>query len=189
MGRLSSLHMRVALLILAALIGACTLPALLVRPRSDGGLASARARWELHPVERYLLTVQETTDISSCAQTVAVERERITEVIDNGCGRLPSWTVSNLFMWAQSLEDGRSRCYPSEVTCVCHAVYSRRASFDEEAGFPRSISYEWTLEPNLRHPAQWQRIWRAGKLPTCSDVTRISGKLVRISVLSLTPLP
>jgi hypothetical protein len=152
-------------------------------------LAAAKARWKARSFSGYRLVVQEETNASSCRQAVEIRDEQIVRVLLNRCGRLPSWTVSNLFTWAEQAGNPSSRCYPSTVTCVCHQAYSLRASYDAMLGYPQSISQAWSLRLNWAYLGHWKRLWRTGQLPDCANVSRFAERYVTISVVSLTPLP
>lgn len=173
---------------LAALVGCGVLAALMSSaPRED--LAAARARWAGHAVKQYRLLVNEATASGSCSQEVQVANEQITAVSLNECVRIPSWTVSNLFTWAAGLEAYASRCYPSDVTCVCHAIYTTQTRFDPQLGYPQQISYRWHLTLNWAYLGHWSRLWRAHELPSCGAVARRVGDYTTVTVVSLTQLP
>lgn len=179
---------RWALLGLAAMLLGCVLLApAAVGSASETDLAAARARWQARPFSGYRLVVQEETGASSCRQTVEVRDEKIERVLENRCVRLPSWTVTNLFTWAEQSSDARSRCYPSAITCVCYKTYSLRASYDPQLGYPRSITHAWSLSLNWAYLGHWKRLWRTGELPACANVARFVEGYVSISVVSLVP--
>lgn len=166
--------------LLGALVGALA-PA--------GDLAAARVRWSARVFSRYRLVVDEQTRAGSCRQELQIDDERIVGVLQNHCVRVPSWTVSNLFTWVSGLNDGAARCYPSAVACVCHAIYSARASFDPQLGYPRQVTYRWDLQTNWGYPGHWERLLRVHELPSCEQVTRRAGGYIVVRVVSLTPLP
>jgi hypothetical protein len=157
-------------------------------PAYESGLAAAKARWAARPFTRYQLEVQEETDASSCRQTVEVHDEKIARVLANRCVRLPSWTVSNLFTWAEQPSEPSSRCYPSAITCVCLKSYSLRASYDPLLGYPRSITHAWSLSLNWAYLGHWKRLWRTGELPACANVARFVEGHISVSVVALTPI-
>ncbi|HEX5691280.1 MAG TPA: hypothetical protein VFX76_14800, partial [Roseiflexaceae bacterium] len=118
-----------------------------------------------------------------------IHNEHIRQVGHNSCVRLPTWTVSNLFTWVAQLEDGRTRCFPTNITCACYTIYSARASYDTQLGYPQSITYEWNLRPNWAYSNHWQRLWERGEMPDCQRVSRFAEGHITINVLALTPLP
>src|SRR4051812_32765212 len=75
----------------------------------DAELAAAKARWAARSFSRYRLVVQEETRAGGCQQDMFVEDEQIRSVAQNHCVRVPSWTVTNLFTWAQQLDVYSSR--------------------------------------------------------------------------------
>jgi hypothetical protein len=152
-------------------------------------LMAARARWNARSFANYRLVVQEETEASSCRQASEIHAEKIDRVLLNRCVRLPSWTVSNLFVWAEQSSAARSRCYPSAVTCVCYKVYSRDISYDPLLGYPHSVTQAWRLRLNWGYMPHWKRLWESGELPTCANIARIGAGYVTISVISLIPLP
>ncbi|MDQ2997018.1 MAG: hypothetical protein M3R61_08195 [Chloroflexota bacterium] len=114
-----------------------------------GGQASeflmAKARWDARAFTSYQLVVQEETEASSCRQASEIRAERIDRVLQNRCVRLPSWTVSNLFLWAEQSSSLPARCYPSAVTCVCYKVNSLRTTYDPLLGYPQRVTHAWSL--------------------------------------------
>jgi hypothetical protein len=150
--------------------------------------AAARARWQARSFSSYQLVIQEETNAGSCRQAVEIRDEQIARVLLNRCVRLPSWTVSNLFTWAEQAGDLSSRCYPSAVTCVCYQAYRLRASYDPALGYPQTITQAWSLRLNWAYLGHWQRLWRTGQLPDCANVSRFAERYVTITVVSLTPL-
>jgi hypothetical protein len=179
---------RWALLGFAAALLACALLALAGGAARESQLLAARARWKARPFASYQLVVQEETRASSCRQEVEIRDEKIERVLQNRCVRLASWTVGNLFTWAEQASDAASRCYPSTVTCVCYKVDRLQASYDAQLGYPRSITHAWSLRLNWAYLGHWKRLWRTGELPNCSNVARFGEGHVTISVVSLTPL-
>ena len=149
---------------------------------------AAKARWAARSFSSYQLVIQEETNAGSCRQAVEIRDEQIARVLLNRCVRLPSWTVNNLFTWAEQAGDPSSRCYPSTVTCVCYQAYSLRASYDPTLGYPQSITQAWSLHLNWAYLGHWQRFWRTGQLPDCANVSRFAERYVTITVVSLTPL-
>jgi hypothetical protein len=109
-------------------------------------------------------------------------------VLYNHCGRLPSWTVSNLFTWVEQTDRTTTRCYPSAVTCVCYLVYGLRADYDSRLGYPQRVTYAWHLRLNWSYLGHWERLWRTGELPACANVSRFAEGYITLSVLALTPL-
>ncbi len=180
-----------ALLALAAgLALACALLATLAGWLAGGDeLGAARERWASRPLARYRLVVSEETSAGGCRQDVRVQNERIVAVLQNQCVRVASWTVSNLFAWAAGLDRRSTRCYPTDVTCVCHAIYSAEARYDPQLGYPRQITYQWRLETNWAYAGHWERMVRAHELPNCVSVARRVGGYISVTVLSLTPEP
>ena len=154
-----------------------------------GALDRAQSRWQANAPARYRLVVDEQTASSACRQDLQVELERIVAVPLNECGRVPSWTVSSLFRWAAGHSHDQSRCYPSDVTCVCYSVYRATARYDPQLGFPVQLSYRWHLETNWAYPGHWERMLRAHELPDCAAVSRRVSDFVTITVRSLTRLP
>jgi hypothetical protein len=154
---------------------------------ADGGLAAARSRWTARPFSRYQIVVQEDTNSSSCRQAIEVREERIERVLQNRCGRLPSWTVSNLFTWVEQTDAATTRCYPSTVTCVCYAVYSLRADYDPLLGYPHSMTYAWHLRLNWTYLGHWKRLWRTGELPACANTSRFAEGHITLTVVELVP--
>ena len=185
-------HSTIGLLLLSVGFGvlACGLLGALAASAAPGDdLLAARARWAAHPLPRYRLVVDEETNAGSCRQDLRISGERIAEVLQNRCVRVPSWTVANLFGWAAGLEDHAARCYPSAVACVCHIVYTTRASFDPQLGYPQRIAYQWKLTTNWAYPGHWERLLRQHELPSCDQVTRRASGHITVTVVSLTPLP
>jgi hypothetical protein len=179
------------LLLACVALGAagCGLGALLLDgPAADTQLAAARARWAARPFSSYRLVVDEETNDGHCGLDVRVQDEQIRQVFRNGCGRLPNWTL-NLFTWAEQHADYKSRCYPSDVTCVCFSIYTTRTSFDPQLGYPQSVSYRWELEPNWGYRNHWRRLWSEGELPTCRNISRRAGDHITVTVVAMTPLP
>jgi len=165
------------------------LAALATRAAPVDDIASARERWAAHPFRHYRLVVNEETAASSCRQDVQIENEQITSVELNECVRIPSWTVSNLFAWAAGLDPYSSRCYPSAVTCVCHAIYTAQTRFDPQFGYPQQIAHRWNLKTNWAYFGHWERLWRTHELPDCSGVSHRLTDHITVTVVSLTQLP
>lgn len=172
-----------------AALACLALGGLAERQARAGALARAQARWQAHAPARYRLVVDEQTASDICRQELQVEAERIVAAPLNECGRVPSWTVSSLFGWAAGHSRDQSRCYPSEVTCVCYSVYRASARYDPQLGFPVQLSYRWHLETNWAYMGHWERMLRAHELPDCAAVSRRVGDFVTITVRSLTRLP
>jgi hypothetical protein len=178
------------LLACAALAAGCGLgTSLLGGPALDAQLAAARERWAARPFSSYRLVVEEETNTGRCGQDVRVQDEQIRQVFRNGCVRMPNWTVSNLFTWAEQHSDFKSRCYPSDVTCVCFSIYTTRASFDPGLGYPQSITYRWELAPNWSYLNHWRRLWLNGEAPSCRNISRRAGDHITVKVVALTPSP
>jgi hypothetical protein len=149
---------------------------------------AAKARWDTRAFSDYQLVVQEETEASSCRQASEVRAEKIDRVLQNHCVRLASWTVSNLFLWAEQASTVPTRCYPSAVTCVCYKVNSLRTTYDPLLGYPQRVTQAWSLRLNWAYKGHWKRLWSTGELPTCSNIARIGEGHVTISVVSLVPL-
>lgn len=174
---------------LGALLACALLAGLANRLAAADELVAARARWAGNALARYRLVVREETAGGGCRQDVQVQDERIVAVLQNQCVRLPSWTVSNLFVWAAGLERRSARCYPSDVTCVCYAIYTADTRYDPQLGYPQQITYQWRLETNWAHIGHWQRLYRNHELPNCALVSRRAGDYITVTVLSITPQP
>jgi hypothetical protein len=151
--------------------------------------ATARAQWATRTFSSYQLLIEEETTAGRCEQELRITDEQIRQVSHNSCVRLPTWTISNLFTWADQLEDGRARCFPTNVTCACYTIYTARASYDAQLGYPRTITYRWNLRPNWGYTNHWRRLWERGELPDCQRVSRFAEGYITINVLALTPLP
>jgi hypothetical protein len=170
-----------ALLVYAAL-------ALKVGGAQNSDFVIARARWEARSFANYQLVVQEETEASSCRQASEIRAEKIDRVLQNRCVRLPSWTVSNLFLWAEQASSVPSRCYPSAVTYVCYKVSNLHTSYDPLLGYPQRVTHAWSLRLNWAYMGHWKRLWRTGELPTCANIARFEQGYVTIRVVSLVPL-
>jgi Family of unknown function (DUF6174) len=171
-------------------VASCGLGALLLKqPSIDDQLTAARARWATRPFSNYRLVVEEQINAGRCGQDVRVQDEQIREVFGNGCVRQANWTIDNLFTWAEQHGDYKSRCYPSDVTCVCFSIYTTHVSFDPQLGYPQSVTYPWELEPNWGYANHWRRLWLNGELPTCRNISRRAGDHITVTVVTLTPLP
>jgi hypothetical protein len=162
---------------------------LLARPVSGVRLADARARWAGRSFSDYRLVVEEQTNTGRCGQDVRIRDEQIRQVFANDCVRLPSWTISNIFTWTEQLSEYKSRCYPSDITCVCFSIYTTEAVYNAPLGYPQSVTYRWELQPNFGYLNHWKRLWESGELPTCKNISRRDGDYITITVVSLTPLP
>jgi hypothetical protein len=178
---------RWALLGVAGALLACAALAA-VGGAQESELIAAKARWQARSFADYRLVVQEETETTSCRQASEIRAEKIERVLLNRCVRLPSWTVSNLFLWAEQASAMPSRCYPSVVTCVCYKVYSLDASYDPQLGYPQRVTQAWHLRLNWAYMLHWQRLWDTGELPTCANIARIGHGHVMITVVSLVPL-
>ena len=154
----------------------------------ESEFVAAKARWDARPFSDYQLVVQEETEASSCHQASQIRAEKIDRVLQNRCVRLPSWTVDNLFLWAEQASTVPTRCYPSAVTCVCYKVNSVRTTYDPLLGYPQRVTQAWSLRLNWAYMGHWKRLWRTGELPTCSHIARIGEGHVTISVVSLVPV-
>ena len=179
---------RWALLGVAGALLACAALAPIAGGAQASEFAAARARWDARPFTSYRLVVQEQTEASSCRQASEIRAEKIDRVLENRCVRLASWTVSNLFLWAEQASAVPSRCYPSAVTCVCYKISSLRANYDSVLGYPHSVTQAWSLRLNWTYLPHWQRLWRTGELPTCANIARLRAGHVTIQVVSLAPL-
>jgi hypothetical protein len=179
---------RSALLGVAGALLACAALAPVAGGAQESEFVAARARWDARPFSNYQLVVQEETEASSCRQASEIRAEKIDRVLQNRCVRLPSWTVSNLFLWAEQTSAASARCYPSAVTCVCYKEYSRRTNYDPLLGYPQSITHAWSLRLNWSYLGHWQRLWRTGELPSCSHIARFTEGYVTVTVVSLVPL-
>jgi hypothetical protein len=181
----------IAALVALGLLGGAALGllALFEPPSADAQLAEARAHWAARSFSAYRLLIEEETTAGRCQQELRIQDEQIRQVALNSCVRLPTWTVSNLFTWAGQLEDGRTRCFPTNVTCACYTIYSARASYDAQLGYPRTITYQWNLRPNWGYANHWQRLWERGEIPDCQRVSRFAEGHITISVVALSPLP
>ena len=92
---------------------ACALLALVAGgPAYESEFVAARARWDARSFSNYRLVIQEQTEASSCSQATEIRAEKIDRVLENRCVRLPSWTVSNLFLWAEQTSAVPERCTP-----------------------------------------------------------------------------
>jgi hypothetical protein len=161
---------------------------LLDQPSIGTQLIAARERWAARSFSSYRLVVDEQTNAGRCGQDVRVQDERIREIFSNNCVRLANWTINNLFTWAEQHGDYKSRCYPSDVTCVCFSIYTTRASFDPQLGYPQSITYRWELEPNWAYYNHWRRLWLNGELPTCRNISSRTSDHITLTVVALTPI-
>jgi hypothetical protein len=179
---------RWALLGVAGALLVCAALAPLVGGAQESEFVAARARWDARSFANYQLVVQEETEASSCHQVSEIRAEKIDRVLQNRCVRLPSWTVSNLFLWAEQASAVPSRCYPSAVTCVCYKVYSLRTNYDPLLGYPQRVTHAWSLRLNWAYLGHWKRLWRTGELPTCANIARFDEGYVTVTVVSLTPL-
>ena len=177
-----------ALLGVAGALLACATLALLVGGAQPSELGAAQARWDARSFTNYQLVVQEETQASRCRQASEIRAEKVDRVLLNRCVRPASWTVSNLFLWAEQSGVVSARCYPSAVTCVCYKVYSRHISYDPLLGYPQSATRAWHLRLNWAYMPHWQRLWHTGELPTCANIAQIGEGYVTISVVSLVPL-
>ena len=175
--------------LIVSLLACAMLAALATRAAPADDLPSARMRWAAHAFRRYRLVVNEETSAGSCRQDVQVENEQITSVVLNECVRIPSWTISNLFTWTAGLDSYSSRCYPSTVTCVCHAIYTAQTRFDPQLGYPQQIIHRWNLRTNWAYFGHWERLWRTHELPDCNGVSHRLTDHVTVTVVSLTQLP
>jgi hypothetical protein len=176
------------LLGIAAVLLACAALASVAGGAQESEFVAARARWDARSFSNYQLVVQEQTEASTCRQASEIRAEKIDRVLQNRCVRLPSWTVSNLFLWAEQTSAAPSRCYPSAVTCVCYKVYNLRTNYDPLLGYPQSITHAWSLRLNWSYFGHWERLWRTGELPSCRHIARFSEGYVTVTVVSLVPL-
>jgi hypothetical protein len=179
---------RWTLLGVAGALLACAALAPVVGGGRESEFAAARARWDARSFSDYQLVIQEETEASSCRQASEIRAEKIDHVLENRCVRLPSWTISNLFLWAEQASAVPARCYPSAVTCVCYKEYSLHTSYDPTLGYPRSVTHAWSLRLNWAYLGHWRRLWRSGELPTCSNIARFDQGHVTVTVVSLLPL-
>ena len=179
---------RWVLLGFAGALLACAALAPIAGSGRESEFAAARARWDARSFSDYQLVIQEETEASSCRQASEIRAEKIDRVLQNRCVRLPSWTISNLFVWAEQASTVPARCYPSAVTCVCYKVYSLRTNYDPLLGYPRSVTHAWGLRLNWAYLGHWRRLWRTGELPTCSHIARFEEGYVSLRVVSLVPL-
>jgi hypothetical protein len=188
LGRRPALKL-LALVIAASVIACAAIEALERHAATRDELAEARALWSRHAPLHYRLVVDEETTAGSCRQDLQVEDEHITAVRLNRCVRVPNWTVTNLFTWAADLKNGASRCYPTDVTCVCHITYTARTTFDPTLGYPQRITYHWALATNWAYWGHWERLARTHELPSCDQVARRADGYITITVVLLAPLP
>lgn len=184
-------HVRRRWLALAAallvLLGAAAAVALPREPaRADPELAQAERRWQARPFDGYRMIVQEQIGPRVCQQDVRVVGEEIAEVLQNSCGRPPSWTTTRLFRWIGQLETAESSCFPSASFCACRVQERTRAVYDPQLGYPRSVEYTWTLEPNVRSVDYWRYTWQMSTLSSCAQDGR---EPIQVSVVSLMPMP
>jgi hypothetical protein len=175
--------------LIVSLLACGILAALATHAAPVDDISSARQRWAAHAFRRYRLVVSEETSAGGCRQDVQVENEQITAVALNECVRIPSWTVSNLFARAAGLDSYSSRCYPSAVTCVCHAIYTAQTRFDPRFGYPQQITQRWNLTTNWAYFGHWQRLLRTHELPDCSGASHRLTDHITVKVVTLTQLP
>jgi hypothetical protein len=178
---------RWVLLGVAGTLLVCAALALLVDGAHQASLGVAKMRWDARSFAKYQLVVQEETQSSNCRQASEIHAEKVDRVLLNRCVRPASWTVSNLFLWAEQ-PGVPARCYPSAVTCVCYKVYSQHTSYDPLLGYPQSVTQAWHLRLNWAYMPHWQRLWHTGELPTCANIARVREGFVTITVVSLVPL-
>lgn len=171
-------------LLALVIAGVFALPREQAAARSE--LALARERWSARSFDSYRMIVQEQIGPRVCQQDVRIEGEKIGEVLQNSCGRPPSWTATTLFSWIGQLETPEADCFPSASFCACRVQEVTRTVYDPQLGYPRSITYQWTLEPNIRSLDYWRYTRQMNTLASCAQDGR---EAIQVNVVSLIPNP
>ena len=172
----------VSLALCVALLLACGLSALFIpRPSSIASraqqLADARNRWLSQPVPHYRLVMQAP---SWCRLDVEIQSEKVVRVFENSCPTSPR-TVTGLFDLIKQLDSTAETIFCAPRGCECTEVRYATASYDQQLGFPRSISLRRERQTN------WPELWRffmAHGMPFC--LTPIDTDVV--NVLSMQPI-
>ncbi|HWQ11169.1 MAG TPA: hypothetical protein VNL77_00125 [Roseiflexaceae bacterium] len=176
----------------AALAGAlalalsCTLMGMATLPRSLAAqrLASME-RWRAHAPQHYRVVVQVGFAGRTCLQEIEVRGEWKSTLHDTcGSSWLSTLSIPRLFELGERLERP-AECFPSSRSCICHRVRVGAIEYDQDLGFPGSITWRRELRPNWQHPDYLLRLWESRALPNCSSPHRA----LRLTVISLTPLP
>ena len=155
MGR--HLRSRVAALSLAlcvALLCACVLGAVwLPSASSTSGrareLAAARQRWQSRSITHYRLVMQAP---SWCRLDVEIRAEKIVHVFENSCPTPPR-TITGLFDMIKQIDTTANTIFCAPLGCECTEVRYFHASYDQELGFPRTISLRRDRQMN------WSEVW------------------------------
>jgi len=172
----------VALALGVALLLACGVSALFIlRPSSNAAraqqLADARNRWLSRPIPHYRLVMQAP---SWCRLDVEIQAEQVVRVFQNSCPNAPQ-TVTDMFAMISQLDSAAGTIFCAPAGCECTEVYYATVSYDQQLGFPRSISVRRERQTN------WPELWRfflAHGLPSC--LTPIDTDVV--NVLSMQPI-
>jgi len=172
----------VSLALCVAMLLACGLSALFI-PRSSSiasraqQLADARNRWLSQPVPHYRLVMQAP---SWCRLDVEILAEQVVRVFQNSCPGAPQ-TVTDLFAMITQLDSTPETIFCAPRGCECTEVRYATASYDQQLGFPRSISLRRERQTN------WPELWRffmTHGMPIC--LTPLDTDVV--NVVSLQPI-
>lgn len=148
---------------------------------------TAHERWTARPFRDYRVMVQMWKANHTCRQELTVQGSYI-EIDQNTCGMfwLPLMTVERLFERSTSLEAG-SRCYASVQgpDCACQLMAMGAAVYDDQWGYPRVFTLDYTTVPALYHPDYWRRTWELRAEPQCAPPPETQ----KFAVLSFVPLP
>jgi hypothetical protein len=178
-------HLRprvLALTLCVALLFACGLGALWLSSAPSISeraqeLAAARQRWQSRTITHYRLVMQAP---SWCQLDVEIWGEKIVHVFENSCPTSPR-TVTGLFEMIKQIDSTADTIFCAPLGCECTEVRYIHASYDQEMGFPRTISLRRDRQMNW--PELWHFLVTHG-VPNCLTPRDIE----LVEVVSLKPI-
>jgi hypothetical protein len=183
--RSGRLIVRAVVAVVTALVLSCALMAVAIPETRGTRRASSVERWDARPFRDYRVVVQVSFTGRTCFQEIEV-RDGAEYLAYDSCGSswLATLSVSRLFELSQRLERP-AECFPSSRNCVCHRLRVGSIHYDEELGFPTTITWRRELRANWQHPDYVVRLIETRDLPNCASPNRA----LNLSVVSLTALP
>ncbi len=150
-------------------------------------LAAARERWEARPFDRYILTIEQDSDILtyvSMEEHYAVWDESLYIVQR----RVALMSVTQFFALIERYpRHTEFRCGGVSPTCPLPATYRVIVDYDEQWGYPQTIQLSRTDHPDWLNPDFWGWLWQSGAWQQCGNPLCISTEYTTISIAALTP--
>ena len=149
-------------------------------PRNE--LAVARSRWQARSFDQYQLSVEYTSSLGRCRQTVEVADNQIVQVATNSCLYPAKTTVAELFAMIEPYVRSQP-CGPNG--CACDGHMTADVLYDPQFGFPQKIVIHSQIAGRWMHLDYWRNLWENHGRLRCA-VAGYRGP--HLDVVSLVPM-